>query len=250
METSLSILTVDGKPMVSSLEIAKKFGKRHKNVLRDIDNLKRDGNPDFNGLNFEPVNYLDKKGETRKMFNLTKDGFMLLAMGLTGEKATALKIAFIDQFNLMERMLREHYLADTDKPALWNRTRFEGKQARRTLTDVIKEQLIPLAISQGSKNFDKLYAVYSKMFNNIVIDTPDFLIPKGETARNYLLVSDLGVVRKLEYLIADLISTEVERGTFYKEIFQICKRKLELIINSGFGKVLPMLPKHEVRRLS
>ena len=35
----------------------------------------------FNALNFELVEYTDTKGEKRPMYILTKDGFMILALG-------------------------------------------------------------------------------------------------------------------------------------------------------------------------
>ena len=35
----------------------------------------------FNALNFELVEYTDTKGEKRPMYILTKDGFMMLALG-------------------------------------------------------------------------------------------------------------------------------------------------------------------------
>jgi Rha family phage regulatory protein len=42
---------------------------------------------DFNELNFEPVEIQDAKGEFRPAYNITRDGFFLLAMGFTGKKA-------------------------------------------------------------------------------------------------------------------------------------------------------------------
>jgi len=51
--------------------------------------------------------YLDKQRKPRKCYEMTKDGFMLLSMGFTGEKALALKIAYIEQFNAMEKALQE-----------------------------------------------------------------------------------------------------------------------------------------------
>lgn len=41
------------------------------------------------------------------MYYLTRDGFTLLAMGFTGKKALQFKIAYIEAFNKMERMLME-----------------------------------------------------------------------------------------------------------------------------------------------
>ncbi|EAH5063680.1 phage regulatory protein [Campylobacter coli] len=46
---------------------------------------------------------------SRKMpiYNLTRDGFSLLAMGFTGKKALQFKIAFINAFNEMEKLLQK-----------------------------------------------------------------------------------------------------------------------------------------------
>ncbi|EHB3117795.1 Rha family transcriptional regulator [Campylobacter jejuni] len=49
------------------------------------------------------------KGRERKYpyYQLTKDGFSLLAMGFTGKKALQFKIAFINAFNEMEKLLQK-----------------------------------------------------------------------------------------------------------------------------------------------
>lgn len=88
----------------SSLIIADKFEKLHKNVIRDIRQLEV---PDeFNRLNFEPVEYEDCKGETRPSYNITRDGFVILVMGFTGAKAMHWKLKFLEAFNRMEAELR------------------------------------------------------------------------------------------------------------------------------------------------
>lgn len=55
-------LTDDGQAVTTSVDVAAFFGKRHKDVLRAIDwLLGADDDPDFNGRNFAPVEYLDEK---------------------------------------------------------------------------------------------------------------------------------------------------------------------------------------------
>lgn len=66
------------KSTMSSLEIAELTGKRHDAILRDIRNLLSQG---VNAHNFVEVEYLDKKGEARPSFNLTKKGCLILASG-------------------------------------------------------------------------------------------------------------------------------------------------------------------------
>ena len=86
----------------NSLQIAEVFEKRHDNIIAQIRALPKDY---FNERNFQLVKYSDKKGEARSMYQLTRDGFSLLVMGFTGQKAYRWKIEFIKAFNLMEAEL-------------------------------------------------------------------------------------------------------------------------------------------------
>jgi len=88
------------EPMVSSREVAAKFGKRHDNVLRALtEQVIPALSEQFRGLNFEVATYGDEQGKPRQEYLMTKDGFMILAMGFTGEDAMRWKEAFIDAFN-------------------------------------------------------------------------------------------------------------------------------------------------------
>jgi len=99
----VELVMENDKPMVSSLVVAEMFKKRHDNVLKAISNLETP--EDFNALNFKAVKYADSKGELRPAFNMTRDGFSMLAMGFTGKKAAIWKIKFLEAFNAMERKL-------------------------------------------------------------------------------------------------------------------------------------------------
>jgi Rha family phage regulatory protein len=103
----------DGRtPVVSSREVAARFGKKHKNVLQDIDRLRSQVPMEYHGLNFQPVDCLDAKGESRRAFALTRDGFTLLAMGFTGAAAVQWKLKYIEAFNALERAVLENARAD------------------------------------------------------------------------------------------------------------------------------------------
>ncbi|EPC5331986.1 MULTISPECIES: Rha family transcriptional regulator [Campylobacter] len=100
----------DEQVFCTSLDVAKVFGKQHKDILEIIRSKIRNKEiQNFNGRNFSPVKYKDAKGEMRPAYQLTKDGFSLLAMGLTGKKALRFKIAFINAFNEMERIIKNQY---------------------------------------------------------------------------------------------------------------------------------------------
>jgi len=42
---------------------------------------------DFGRRNFAPSNYLNEQGKQQPAYEITRDGFVLLAMGFTGPKA-------------------------------------------------------------------------------------------------------------------------------------------------------------------
>lgn len=88
-----------------SLKVAKVFGKLHKNVIRDIRNIINQLPEDFSRLNFELVEYVDNKGEHRPLYEMTKDGFILLVMGYNTADAMKIKIAYINAFNQMQHQI-------------------------------------------------------------------------------------------------------------------------------------------------
>ncbi|MCT9416962.1 Rha family transcriptional regulator [Acinetobacter baumannii] len=107
---SHAVFIQDQQIKTDSLKVAEAFGKRHTNILRAIENL--DSTKSFNELNFELVEYMDAKGESRPMYEMTKDGWMFLVMGFTGEKAAQIKIAFINAFNAMAVLLQNQQLLE------------------------------------------------------------------------------------------------------------------------------------------
>ena len=129
---------VNGKPRASSLDIAEKFDKRHSNVMRLIKRHLSELPEDFNGLNFEPVEYTDEKGEKRPAYLLTRDAFSLLVMGFTGSAALAWKLRYIEAFNAMETALR----APAPLPlSPFPRLRTLPKARRQELNDLVLAKL-------------------------------------------------------------------------------------------------------------
>lgn len=101
----------DGIPVTTSRAVAEQFGKQHKNVIRDIETLISQlkiepATADFAELNFIQIDQPDAQGKPRPAYLLTRDGFTLLAMGFTGAKAVQFKVAYINAFNRMERLIR------------------------------------------------------------------------------------------------------------------------------------------------
>lgn len=103
---------VGGKVYTTSYEVARYFGKRHDNVVRDIEKLIKK-RPELRDLNFEETFEIKQIGTvTRRLsyYRIDKDGFVLLVMGFTGDKALDFKIDYIHEFNRMERAIQESQL--------------------------------------------------------------------------------------------------------------------------------------------
>lgn len=99
--------TNKGTPVTDSLKVAGVFGKQHKNIIQAVRNLLGSAENSAHARWFYESTYLDAQGKQRPMFVMNRDGFSLLAMGLTGAKALQFKIAFIEQFNKMEEIVKQ-----------------------------------------------------------------------------------------------------------------------------------------------
>ncbi|EGJ7436073.1 Rha family transcriptional regulator [Campylobacter coli] len=116
---------------INSLDLAKVFKKRHDNIIQTIENLPQD---EFKTLNFEISSSIRKNGlfeKDTKFYKLTRDGFSLLVMGFTGEKAYKWKIEFIKAFNEMEKRLRNIEYEKHDKLAFRQSLGYKSQLAQQ-----------------------------------------------------------------------------------------------------------------------
>lgn len=106
----------NGQPTTSSLKVAEVFEIEHKHVLRDIRDLKEDVVKNLESPNLDSVDlsmfqedFYEVSNNNRKypMFNMNKDGFVLLVMGYTTKRATQFKLQYIAQFNKMEKFIKQ-----------------------------------------------------------------------------------------------------------------------------------------------
>ncbi len=149
--STINVLKVEDKIMVSSKEVADKFGKRHDNVLRDIESLQVPDN--FRLLNFEEVLEKDSQDIDRPVVYMTRDGFTILAFGFTGKKALQWKLGFLEAFNKMETTIREQLPALRAENEALRRNNFELTQKIMMLPSPKKEHgnkntvIVPVAVN-------------------------------------------------------------------------------------------------------
>ncbi|HED4593591.1 TPA: Rha family transcriptional regulator [Campylobacter jejuni] len=173
----------------TSLDIAAVFNKRHDNIIAKIETFPKDN---FTKLNFEPSKYIDSTGRILPCYKITRDGFSLLVMGFTGEKAYKWKILFIKAFNEMEKRLRNIEYEKHDKLAFRQSLGYKSqlKQQKQKYENEIKA--LKYDLEQSKNNFkDKLNCILAK--NGLYAF--DF-----KTFKNYAL--------KLEKMLKDLKDDE------------------------------------------
>lgn len=106
---------------VDSRFVAQAFDKRHSDVLRDLKNLldpKSGLSSNFSQRNFAFTSYTDNQGKKRPCYQLTRDGFVMLIMGYTGQKANHFKELYIQRFNEMEEQIKILHSARIEFPML------------------------------------------------------------------------------------------------------------------------------------
>jgi len=114
METNL-IQVKENKTVTTSIIVAEKFNKEHRNVLRKIESIISEiktGSKLSASKFFEKSETKDAHGQNRPMYYMNRDGFTLLAMGFTGKEALVWKIKYIEAFNAMEKKLYSPNLVD------------------------------------------------------------------------------------------------------------------------------------------
>jgi Rha family phage regulatory protein len=226
------------KVFTDSRKIAEKFNKRHKNVLQAIENLPND---EFNGLNYQPVEYLDKKGESRKYYEITWKGFSMLAMGFTGQAAYEWKQSFLDAFESMGDYIFRHKqeYGSEQRIAL----RKDSKVVYLQKTDVIK-QFVNYATEQGSKSANMYYQNLAKMENKAL-----FLIEqKYPNVREVLHIRQLMAVSAADQIVEKALSDGMDKKLPYKDIYELAKdRVIQFAGIIGKSQVIEMLENQHIQ---
>ena len=179
--------------VVTSLDIAETFGKEHKNVLRDIKQL--ECSDEFGQLNFEPSSYINQQNKEQPMYFITRDGFTLLVMGYTGEKAMKFKEAYIRQFNAMEKALIGKL-----------KEREKGIAVRQALTNALQQS------QENERMHGHAYSTYTNIVYKAVFGKDakhlreEYGLSKKENLRNYFSEEELKAVQSVEMIVSGLVN--------------------------------------------
>lgn len=139
--------------LTNSLLVAEKFGKRHADVIRSIDNILNTEDELLNAkmrLAFVSTTYEDSTGKSNPTYIMNQKGFSILVMGWNGIKALKFKNEFYDAFEAMERSLKEIKTPQTYAEAL-----------RRLADEVEAKEQIQYQLEQKTEQLDESKEWYS-----------------------------------------------------------------------------------------
>lgn len=226
MKNELSIFEHKEHAVVSSRVIAERFERRHDNVLSAIRDIKAGilKNQETPTKYFIRADYQNEQnGQYYPEYLCTRDGFSLLVMGFNGKKALEWKLKYIEAFNKMEAYISQRQSSE------WLLTRKQGKLVRRSETDTLAN-LIEYAAAQGSQTYlqfpERCYTNYTSLVNG--------LVGIGKNQRDKVPFKTLSTIMFLEDMILHTINEEMEKGTHYKQIYQICKANGEQIMKFAY----------------
>lgn len=206
------------KLITTSLKVAEVFEKEHKNVLKSIENLVADNS----AAKFFRLTTYKNRGKEYPMYEMDRDGFSLLVMGFTGEKALQWKIKYIEAFNQMESELKRLY---TERQQ-WQIERDKGVVIRHILTDTIKMKITESPNKRFAyPNYTNL--IYRNLFGKTAKELEsDYGVKAKENLRDFFTGDDLAKVQSMEMLVSSLINC----GWGYQQIKEFIRSEATKMI--------------------
>nr|DAY83156.1 MAG TPA: regulatory protein [Caudoviricetes sp.] len=180
--------------VVSSLDVAETFEKNHRDVMESIRNIESNiSTAEFSALFFLD-SYKASNGKSNPMYLMTRDGFTLLVMGYTGEKAMRFKLAYIKQFNAMEKALQGKLIE-----------REKGIAVRQSLTKALQQS------AENERMHGHAYSTYTNCIYKVLLGKnakqlrETLGIGTKDNLRDYLSAEELRAVQSMECLVSGLV---------------------------------------------
>lgn len=192
MLVEIAKINHEERTVVSSLDIAETFGKEHRRVLQDIREI--GCSEEFRLHNFVQSSYENSQGKQQPMFLVTRDGFVLLAMGYTGELAMRFKEAYIKQFNAMESALRGKLIE-----------REKGIAVRQALTKALQQS------TENERMHGHAYSTYTNVIYKVLFGMnaaqlrEKYKIKASDNLRDCFTQEELRAIQSMECLVSGLV---------------------------------------------
>jgi len=221
------VIIQNGKAVCHSDKLAKMFGKRHKDILQMIRKKSKDLADDSNVHQkkyFIESSYMDSRGKTYPRFDLTFEGFNLIALSLKGKTADTFKMWFIDSFVKMLNTIVEHKMTakiNNDNP-IWLQIRNDSKESRHKLTEAIQEVELPQRVLEGKGTYN-FVSTRIMNYTQLIYRVLDINLPKGAAPRDTLTPNMLIRLAIMEDKVAAMI---INYDGHYKDCYKYVKEEL------------------------
>lgn len=176
---------------VDSLYVAEVFEKNHKEVLRDIRRIVDEESGlsrEFAQRNFAPSSYVNKQNKKQPCYFLTRDGFSMLVMGYTGQKAMKFKELYIQRFNEMENFIKTLVKTRMEFPALTENIKLLHENPKPYHFSNECDMINRIVLGKSAKQF--------RLENNI---------EKGKSIRPYLSKTQIDLIEVLQKVDVGLL---------------------------------------------
>lgn len=210
--------------LTTSLKVAEKFEKPHKDILEKIRFLAAEISATKLEDNYSPQfweqTYTDTRGKTYPMFLMNRDGFTEIVGNLNGKKAREWKRKYFAAFNAMEAALAER------KSEQWQELRTASKVGYKELSAAVRE-LYEWAVANGCKASEKVFYInFAKLMNKTLGISPK--------SRDKLAAWKLFEIDKLQFMAKTVIKGHIARGDDYHVPFQKCKSAFDSYAQLSF----------------
>jgi hypothetical protein len=234
-----NLLTIKKDEIYVATDIlAKELKRPHQRIINLI-NVYENELKKLGILTFEKSLKTGKSGQPKNIYYLNEEQYLFLIMNMrtkANEKDLVLnlKMKISKQFVAQRKWILEQKTKKQNQQYI--ETRNQSKLGRKQETDIIKI-FIEYAKNQGSKSADKYYMIISKMENQAF-----FLIKeKFKNVREILNIQQLSKIIIADMIVKQAIIEGMEKEMFYKDIFQLAKKRVIEMSNSlGIKEVLPM----------
>ena len=173
------------RALVDSRFVAKELGKRHDNILRDIEHIldwENSGHTkEFGLLNFELSSYINQQNKKQPCYVMTRSGFMALIMGYRGKKVAAIQEAYIDRFDQMEEFIKNLVSTRTNFPKLTDQIKLVNPDAKPYHYSNECDMINRIVLGMSAKQYREVHN-----------------IPKGESIRPYLAEDQVEMLNALQ----------------------------------------------------
>ena len=211
----INIENKNGVAVVSSRVVAQDFGKRHDNVIRDIEAISSEmSTPQNRGL-FIESKYKASNGKMNKEYLLTRDGFSLLVMGFNGKEALQWKLKYIEAFNKMEEQIKQasHNPYANLSPELQSIIMLDQKQ------------------QQLEQNQTKLNQRMIELEENAKLEAGEYsLVSKRISSRINIVLKERGINRHFIGELYKALNRDIKEVTGIQTRTQLRQKHLDMVL--------------------